>query len=164
VRPAQAEIDQELARRSQDHARRLRGDGRLEVQQVDQPGLDELRLGQRRAHPQDRLVGEEDRSLGHGIDVAGEAEASQIDQHVLTEAPALGQPIQLGLGEAGSLQEPEGLLQSGRHQKAPGIGQLAHEELENRGLGHAGLQVGLHHVELVKIGQQQAGARIDVRR
>ena len=64
VRAAKAEIDEKLARRRQHHARRLGGDQRLEMEEIDQPRFDELRLRQRRGDPDDRLVGEEDRPSG----------------------------------------------------------------------------------------------------
>ena len=46
VRAAQAEIDEAFARRGKHHARRLGGDHRLELQEIDEPRLDELRFGQ----------------------------------------------------------------------------------------------------------------------
>ena len=67
MRAAQAEIDQQLAGRGQHHARRLGGDQRLVMQDVDQPGLDQLRLRQRRGDAQDRLVGEEHAAFRHGV-------------------------------------------------------------------------------------------------
>src|SRR5271166_619063 len=57
------------------------------------------------------------------------------------------------------LEEIERLLKAGREQESPPGGQLAHEELEHRGLRVAMIQVGLHHVELVKIGEQRAVCR-----
>ena len=56
VRPTQTEVDERLAGGRQDHARRLGGDQGLEVQDVDQPALDQLRHRQGRGDPQDGAV------------------------------------------------------------------------------------------------------------
>ena len=61
-------------------ARRLGRDQRLEVDDVEQRRLDELRLQQRAPHAHQRLVGEDDRPLGHRVHVAGEAQRGQLAQ------------------------------------------------------------------------------------
>ena len=156
VRAAQAEIDQQLARRRKHHPRGLGGDQRLEMQDIDQPRLDQLRLGQRRGHAQDRLVGKEHRAFRHGMHVAGEAKSAQ---------DARASPCQIGrCAPSQSISSAEKCRPSRKSsacsspaatkKAAPG-GKLANEELENRGLGLAVIQVRLDHVELVEIGQQR---------
>src|SRR5882757_1228223 len=78
VRGAQAKIGQHLVRRRQHHARRLGRDQRLEVQDVDQARLDQLRLRQRRGDAQQRFIGKADAALGDGVHVAGKAKRREI--------------------------------------------------------------------------------------
>jgi len=163
VGPAQAEVDERLARAGQHHARGLGGDHGLEVQQVDQPALDQLRHRQRRGDPQDRLVGKEHRALGHGVDRTGEAQIGQIIQEILAEAPGADQPFELVRQRPQVLQELQRLREPGGHQEAAPGGQPAYEEFEHRLLGHAAVEISLHHVELVEVGQQEAGAISDRR-
>ena len=59
-------------------ARRLGGDQGLEVDQVEQRRLQELSLEERAADPQQRLVREHHRALGHGVDVAREAQRREV--------------------------------------------------------------------------------------
>ena len=66
------EIDEALSWSGQNHPGCLAGDQALEMQQVDQPTLDKLRFDERCGHPDDRLVGVEDRAFRHGVDIAGE--------------------------------------------------------------------------------------------
>jgi hypothetical protein len=127
------------------------------VHEVDEARLHQLRLRQRRDDAQQRLVGEHDLALGHGIEVAGEAEPGERAQEGRREALLRLQPDDLVVAEGGVLQEVDRLLEAGGDQEVARQRQLAHEELEDGGLRHAGLFVGLHHVQLVEIGQQQAG-------
>ena len=96
VRAPQAEIDQHLVRRRQHHPRRFGGDQGLKMQNVDQPRFDQLRLRQRRGDPQDRLIGEEHRALGHGMHVAGEAQRGEIIEQVVPEAAGALEPVDFG--------------------------------------------------------------------
>ena len=98
VRAAQAEIDQQLAGRRQHHARGLGRDQRLEMQDIDQPGLDQLRLRHRRGDAQDRLIGEKHAAFRHGVDVAGEAETGKLVEQCFVEPARAGEPVDL-LGE-----------------------------------------------------------------
>ena len=140
VRAAQAEIDQRLARRRQHHARRLGGDQRLEMQNVDQARLHQLRLRQRRGHAQDRLVGEEHRALRHGVDVAGEAKPRELVEQALPKRPVRASQSMSSAEKRRLFEKVERLLEPGRHQEAAPRRQLAHEELEYRGLGLAMIQ------------------------
>ena len=154
--PAQPEIDQHFVRRGEPHARRLGGDQRLKMQNVDQPRFDELRLRQRRGDAQDRLVGEEHRAFGHGVHVAAETEVAQIIEQVLLEPAGALQPGDLVRREAKVLQKIERLLQPGRQQKSAPRRQGAGEKFEHRRIGIAMVQIGLGHVELVEVGEQRA--------
>jgi hypothetical protein len=117
-RQAQAEIDEELVRRSKHEPRRLGCDQRLEVQDVDKARFDELRLRQRCGHAQDGLVGEKDCALGHGMNVAVEAKPGQIIQQVLSEPAGACQKVELGAGETKMFKIIERLLEARGQQKS----------------------------------------------
>ena len=158
VGAAHAEVDQLAPAPREDDARGLRGDQRLQVDDVQQAALGELRLRQGRGHAKDRFVGEEHGALGHRVDVAGEAELAQARQQFVGEAPLARQPVDFAVGERERLEEVERLLESGRDQETALSGQLAHEQLEHRGLDHPAMQVGLQHRQLVQVGEQRAHA------
>src|SRR4029077_1144853 len=73
----------------------------------------------------------------------------------LPEGPGLRRPIDARRREAQVLQKVERLLQPGRHQESAASRQLAHEELEYRNPGIAMIRVGLHHIELIEVGEQR---------
>ncbi len=124
------------------------------MQDVDEARLDQLGLGQRRRHAQDRLAREEHGAFRHGVDIAGEPKGRKMIEQARSEASALRQPLDVRGRKAQVLEKVERLLQPGGDQKAPPSRQIAHEELEYRGPGLAVIQIGLDHVELVKVGQQ----------
>src|SRR5262249_56530379 len=157
---AQHEIDEALVGRGKNHARRLGGNHRLELQQIDHARLDELGLRQRSRDTQNRLVGKEHGSFRHGVNIAGEAHVGEIIEEILTEAASVPEPIEFLGGNAQFSEKREHLLESGRNQKAAVARKLAHKELEHRGFGLTTIQICLHHVELVEIGQQHACRRI----
>ena len=160
MRAPQAEVDQQLARRGERATRGLRGDDGFEVQQRDEPGLDQLRLRQRCADPQDRLLGKEHGALGHRVDVPGEAQLRQVLENAVVETRALPQPIEFVAGEMQVFQEFERLLESRRHQEIAHARKLAHVELERGGLRHAAVEIRLQHGELIEVGEQGARARV----
>src|SRR5437879_1399768 len=88
--------------------------------------------------------------------LAREAELFQVFHQRRAEATALGDPVQLPRREAQILQIAQGLLEAGHHQKPATRRQLAHEELEDRRVLHALLDIPLQHGELVEIGQKRA--------
>ena len=155
VCPAQPEIDQRLVGRREPHARGLGGDQRLKMQNVDKPGFDQLRLRQRRRDPQDRLVGEEYRAFRHRMHVAAKAQRREIVEHAFPEPTIVRKPIDLAGREAQILQKVERLFETRRHQELPPGGKRADEKLKDRGLRMAVVQVGLDHVELIKVGEQR---------
>ena len=154
---AQAEVDEGAMARGKHQPRRLGSDDSLEVKQIDQAALDQLRLGQGRRDPQDRLIGEEDRALGNRIDVAGEAECRQRLQGLIRE-PGLTEPVETFLFEAGAFQELDRLFKTSGNQEVPARRKLAHEQLEASRVRQAPLDIGLEHRQLVVVGQQEVVA------
>ena len=120
--------------------------------------FDELRLRQRRGHPQDRLIGKENRALGHRMHIAGEAKLAQVVEQIPAEPAGGLEPFEFRRREAKVFEVVERLLEAGRKEKAAAGGQAADEEFENGGFRLAVIQVGLHHVDLIKVGQQCARA------
>ena len=157
VRTPQPEIDQELSGRRQHQPRGLRRNQRLEMQQVDEAGLDELGLRQRRGHAQDRLVGEECRALRHGVDVAPEPERCEIIEKRRAESPGARKPGHVVRREAQALDEPESVLEACGQEKSAPRRQLAEEKLENGGARHPMIEIRLQHVQLVEVGEKGAG-------
>jgi hypothetical protein len=97
------------------------------------------------------------------VDVAAEAELAQIIEQVVAEPAGASEPVDLRGREAGVFEKIERLLQSGGDEEAAAGRQRADEELEHRGFRLAMIQVGLHHVELVKVRQQRAWALTHIR-
>ena len=159
VGAAHAEVRQHLVPGGQPHPGRLRGDQGLELQQIDETGLHQLGLAQGRHDPQEGLVGKEDRALGQGVDLAGEAQVGEGIDERLVKAPAVGEPLQLIGGKAQAFEIVEGLFQTRRHQEIAAGRQLAHKELEDRRVRHALVEIGLEHGELIEIGEQSALVR-----
>ena len=155
MRTAQPEIDQQLARRRQHHPRSLGSNQRLEVQDIDETRLGQLRLRQRCGDAQDRLVAEEHRSFRHRMDVAGEMKIGELSEQFLSEAAGSPEPADVLGREAQIFEKIERLFEASRNQKAASGWKLADEEFENRRLGLAVIQVGLEHVELIEVGQQR---------
>jgi hypothetical protein len=94
-------------------------------------------------------------SSGKNIVPSGEAQRDEIIDHSLAEAATLGEPVDLVVREMQILQKLEHLLKPSGNEKAATRRQPPHEELEHRRSCLAMIQVGLHHVELVEIGEQR---------
>ena len=156
MRSAQAEIDERAAGGGENTADRLGCDHRLELQQVDDPRFDELRLANRRHDAQQGLVGKAERAFGQCIDVAAEVPVGERRDEIRAKTPAVAQPVQFVGRETGVLEMVEHLLEAGGDEEVALFRQLADEELEHRRLVHAAREIGLQHGELVEIGQQQA--------
>ncbi len=154
MRAAQPALHQIAAGCREHHARGLGGDGGLEMQEVRQARLDELRLGQRRGHAEDGLAGEKDRSLRHRIDIAGEAEGGEIVHESAREEAALVEPGAGILIEAKRLEEGQDLLEARGDQEAAIARELADEELEDRGAGHPVRRARLERRQVAEIAQQ----------
>ena len=160
VRPAQPEIDQRLPGAASTMRAAFEAISGLEVQEVDQPGLQQLRLGQRRGDPE---IGSSAKTrcppAGRATSPVKRRVASVVDE-VAREAAAPPASRSSASRKRAFSRNSDRLLQPRRHQETAPAGQLAHEELEHRGLRHAVLQIGLQHGELVEVGEQQAAAGV----
>src|ERR1700738_2484977 len=76
------------------------------------------------------------------------------------ERPPAADPFQVIARETQLLEEIERLFKPGVEQETAPRRQFAHEKLEYRGLRVSMIQVGLHHVELVEVGEQRGFAGI----
>ena len=133
---------------------RLARDHALEIEQVDDAALDELRLGQRRSDPEHGLVREEHAAFGHRFHVAGEAQAGQLAQCLRLEASRALEPLQVRRFEAKRFEVVEHLRQARGDEESALWRQMPHEELENGDPVHAQRLIGGHHRQLVQVGQQ----------
>jgi hypothetical protein len=125
------------------------------VQEIDEPCLDELRLRERRRHADDRLIGEEDGALGHGIDIAGETQSRQPVDEVLGESVRSPEVVERRLVEPESLEKIQHLLKASRHKKSASRRQLPNEKLEYRRVGHAICAIPLQHRELIEVREKR---------
>ena len=73
-------------------------------------GFGQLRLRQRRGHPQDRLIGKENSALGHGMHIAGEAELAQVVEQIPAESAGGLEPFEFLSREAKIFEVFERLL------------------------------------------------------
>ena len=143
-----------LAPASREHdASGLGRDHGLEVDLVEQQGLEDLGLDPRPGDAEQRLVREAHRPLGDRVDVAGEPEPRQVGEELLVEAER-AEIVELNLAEAKRTHEPQRGAEPRREQPRPVDREPAREELEDRRLVHAALVVARRHRELVLIGQQ----------
>ena len=132
-----------------DDAGGLGGENRLQVHLVHDESLGELCLRDRRSDLQNRLVLEHWRALGHGVDVAGEAEFLQPSQEALGEAAERSEIIQALAGEAQALEVAEHVVEAAGEKVVAPLGQAPHEQAEGGRSVHASLDIGLQHRELV---------------
>src|SRR6185436_17903860 len=157
---AQAEVDEQLAGGGENHPRSLGGDKRLEVQGVDQACFQKLCQWQRRRDAQDRLVGEEHRAFRHRVHVTGEAQRAEIVEQAGAEAAGAREPGNVLGGKGQVVQKLDRQLEASSKKETSARRQLANKELEHRRLGLIVVQVGLDHVELIKICQQRASRAV----
>ncbi len=156
---AEGEVHQLRAARGQAAAGRLGGHRGLEGDLVEQGGLDQLRLGDRRGRLQQRLAREHHPAFRDRPDVPGEPQPPERLDGRPVKAEGVGQPGQLALVEAETLQEGQAVLQPGADQEPAVRRQLAHEQAEGRRPAHPPAQVAGGHVQLVQVGDQPAGQR-----
>ena len=69
------------------------------------------------------------------------------------ESPGAFEPFDLGRGNLQRFKELQRLLQPGGDQEAAPGRQIAGEQLENGRVRCSPVQIGLHHVDLIKVGQ-----------
>ena len=137
------------------HARRLAGDQRLIVQDVDEARFDELRLRQRRGDAQDRLVGEEHGAFGMACTSPVKRNRGEIIEKIFAEPAGALKPGDVGWREAKVFQKIERLLESGGHQKSAPRGRLRTNNSNTAVFGIAMVQISLDHVDLIKVRQQR---------
>ena len=89
------------------------------MEQVDEASLDELRLGQRCGHAQDRLVGKEYCPFGHRVDVPAEAERPQIGDEAVGKLAQTVDRFEVFGGEGEGFEKLYSLLDPRRYQEAP---------------------------------------------
>jgi hypothetical protein len=154
VRAAQPEIDEPAARRGEHHPRPLGCDDRLKMQQVQEPRLDQLGLGQRRGDAEDGLVGKEDGPLRHRIDVSRPSEIGKTVKESGRELAGPAEPGERFAVETQRFKVVERLLKARRHQEAALARKLADEQLEHCRFGHAVRRIGLQHRKLVEVREQ----------
>ena len=159
---AKREVDEVATIGRDDAARGFARDRRLEGDQVEQHGLDQLRLRQRCGDLEDRLARERHSAFGDRPHVPGEAESPESLQLGRPEALGLGQPADVVVLEAEVFEVIEARFDAGGDEETPRRGQRADEKAERRSARHAAAQVARGHVELVEVGEQrvQAGRRI----
>src|SRR5450759_2103566 len=97
----------------------------LKVYDIDQPGLDQLRLRHRRGDAQDRFIAEEHTAFRHGVDVAGEAKCRKLVEQCFVKPARAGEPVNFFGGEAKFLEKVEGLFEAGGDQEAAARRQFA---------------------------------------
>src|SRR5579864_3381084 len=105
------------------------------MQDIDEAGLDQLRLGQVRRDPQDGFVLEKQRPLRHRVNVAAEAQDGEIVDQTRVEAARLLKPIKLVMRETQRFQKIKRLFEPCGHEELALRRQLANKELKNRSIG-----------------------------
>src|SRR5918997_4604665 len=129
---AQAKIHEQFARRGEYQASRLGGDQSLEMDQIDKPGFNQLRLWQGRHDTQHRFIGEEHRPFRHRLDIAGKLERCQVIDESRFESSAALDPIEFLGCKTEPLEKRERLLETCNQQEITAVGKLAHEQFKYR--------------------------------
>ncbi len=154
LRPAQRELGDPPAPRGVADPGGLGGDQRRQVDRLQQPRLQQQRLAEGRGHAQDRLVREGDRPLGHGQDLAGEAEVAQFVEEARVVVADLREETQVLVAVAELAHELERRLDpSHQHERAVERG-AAREKVEGRLPVAPGAPTDIGGVRVVEIGQQ----------
>ena len=90
LRPPQPELHDRRAAGGEHDVRRLGRRERRVVHEVEQGALEQLRLEQGTRHPQQRLVREDERALGHRVDVDPQPEVAQVvEERRLEQRPVV---------------------------------------------------------------------------
>src|SRR4029453_18820293 len=126
------------------------------MQNVDQPGLDQLCYRQRRGDPDERFVRKADCTFRNGVNVTGEAESGEIVEEIASKATGAFEPVNLVRRRAQRLEIDEGILEASCNQKIASGRQPPHEEFKHGLLVLAAIQIRLDHVEFVKVGREGA--------
>lgn len=151
---AQGEVHHRASGRCQHAPRGLRGHSGLMADLVEQVGLDQLGLRQRRGHLQQRFPGQHHPALRDGPDIAGEPHADQMRQFPLPVRPVQGGGERrdvLGAHLEAS-EEVQRRLNARGHQEPPVRWQLTDEQAEGGRTRHALAQIGVGHAHLIQVG------------
>ena len=156
LRPAGTKFQHRASLGGTDNPVGLGGDQTLMVHAQQQVRLHQLRLNGGRTDGDDRLPGENGRSLRHRPDVAGEFEICQVVQEILIKAlppPQVGNVLRVKVQILNILDD---LLQAGRDGEPAPVGAAAEEQVK---IGYAvGIAVGkipCTHGQLVKIAEHR---------
>src|SRR4029077_20814712 len=122
VRAPHAEIDQLPAPRGADAASRLAGNGRVEVHDVDQAALEQLRFENGGGHTHDRLLGKKWSSFTEGMYRSGEMHAAEVVEEVTAEQTDTREECQIMRCEPHVLDILERLLEPRGEQETPRLG------------------------------------------
>ena len=157
---AQAELCHRATIGRQHHARRLGGNERLEADDIEQRGLEQLALQRRTGHTHHGLARKDELALGHGIDVHVRAEVAQVVEELGLEHRAAGRSRKRRevvdvLGRKAQVLDQLGQLGGTAHD---GIRAAKGMVAVKRGkttllIGFAALPQALGHSELVQIGE-----------
>src|SRR5208283_2143701 len=137
-----AKIADRTSLRRRDDARRLGGENRLRSNSVEDQGLDELRLRERRGDFENGLLVEEGRSLAHRDDVAAKAKAAQPVKKGLGKLALRTQLYDFFIAEAKLFDVVEKLAQAASEKIIADLRQLSHEKAEGRRLRQIELKIG----------------------
>ena len=133
----------------------LGGDQRLMIDLQKDVGFHKLCFDDGSADGDDRLSGEDHRSLRHRPYVAGKAEGFQIGEKIFIEDVFRAQIVDVVLGEAEIFHVVGDLLQSRGHGISASVGIFAVENVKVRDfVRHARFPVSAAHGEFVKVAQQ----------
>ena len=72
---------------------------------INQPGLNQLRLRHRRGNAQNRFIGKEYAPFRHGVDIAGEAKTGKVVEQSFVEPVRASKPVDLFGREAKVLEK-----------------------------------------------------------
>ena len=156
LRPAGTEFQHGASLGGTDNTVGLGGDQALMVHAQQQIRLHQLRLNGGRADGDDRLPGENWRSLRHRPDVAGEFEIRKIVQEILAEALPFPQVRDILRVKMQLLNILDDLLQTGRDGKPAPVGAAAEKQVKIRyAVGIAVGKIPRAHGQLVKIAEHR---------
>ena len=120
---------------------------------VNKPRFRQLRFRQWSGDAKYWLVRKENSALGHCVNFAGKAKAREVVQEIPVKATCLLQPIDFLGRERQTFKKIQRLFETSCDEKSPPRWKLPHEKFEHRRLRLAMIQIGLDHVELIKVGQ-----------
>ena len=130
MRPSKTEIDEGLAARRQHLPRALRCNLGLEMDEINEPRLKQLRLWQWRDDPKHGFVGKEHRALRQSVDIAGKPQLLEIVEELVWKLVSFRNAARSAL-EKEKFSRYDNACSKPAAQKAAPRRQLANEELED---------------------------------